>query len=277
MSDAEDWKFARWETRRMIIDLLRESSGLAGVRAALESSGRHMTVVRHLLAPPLSQDQFRLLAKRWSKATEKNGKPIRAEAADQISRVFEERRDNRLSPWLTTQRAPRMAELTAMLGAIAPLIAHQRLGTARRNRLALRQEQAAMELLEQRGWQRKPSSLITTGGSLTKQEFMHKARFKSGKKENQEIDIACGLGDTYVLAVECKVTNDETNSIKRMNDVLKKATAWRAHWGAYVLPAAILEGNIKFADVERLLEADVQVFWSHRLDMFADWLDANLK
>lgn len=134
-----------------------------------------------------------------------------------------------------------------------------------------------MTLLESRDWQRQQSRLITKGGALAKRQFMHKARFQSGRKENQEIDIACGLGDTYVLAVECKVTNDETNSIKRMNDILKKATAWRAHWGNFVIPAAILEGNIKFADVERLLEGQVEVFWSHRLDLFADWLDANLR
>ena len=276
-SDAEDWKFARWEARRMIVDLLRESSGLADVQGALVRSGRHMTVLRHLLAPPISQDQFRLLAKSWVKATEKSGRPIAAASADQISKVFEERRDKRLTPWLATQRPPRMAELLATLGAIAPLIANQRIATARRNRLAVRQEQDAISLLEARGWKRQQSKLITKGGALEQRQFWHKARFKSGKKENQEIDIACGLGETYVVAVECKVTNDETNSIKRMNDILKKATAWRSQWGEFVIPAAILEGNIKFSDVDRLLDAQIEVFWSHRLGAFADWLEANLK
>ena len=276
-SDAEDWKFARWEARRMIVDLLRESSGLADVQGALVRSGRHMTVLRHLLAPPISQDQFRLLAKSWVKATEKSGRPIAAASADQISKVFEERRDKRLTPWLATQRPPRTAELLATLGAVAPLIANQRIATARRNRLAVRQEQDAISLLESRGWKRQQSKLITKGGALEQRQFWHKARFKSGKKENQEIDIACGLGETYVVAVECKVTNDETNSIKRMNDILKKATAWRSQWGEFVIPAAILEGNIKFSDVDRLLDAQIKVFWSHRLDAFADWLEAKLK
>jgi hypothetical protein len=277
ISDAEDWKFARWEARRMIVDLFRDSSGLENVNTALTISGRHMTVLRHLLAPPISQDQFRLFAKSWIKATEKNGKPVKPAAADQISTVFEERRDRRLTPWLTAKRTPKMAELLATLGTVGPLIASQRLATARRTRLAELQERDAIALLEQSGWLRQQSRLITTGGALGVREFMHKARFKSGKKENQEIDIACGLGDTYILAVECKVTNDETNSIKRMNDILKKATAWRAHWGNYVIPAAILEGNIKFADVERLLEAQIEVFWSHRLNYFAEWLEGNSK
>lgn len=261
----------------MIVELLRESSGLADVQAALLKSGRHMTVLRHFLAPPVSQDQFRLLANTWPKATEKSGKPINAASAAQISTVFEERRDKRLTPWLTAQRRPTMLELLATLGAISPLIANQRIATARRNRLAARQEQDAISLLEVRGWIRQQGRLITKGGALDQRQFWHKARFKSGKRENQEIDIACGLGETYVVAVECKVTNDETNSIKRMNDILKKATAWRAQWGEYVIPAAILEGNIKFSDVDRLLDAQIEVFWSHRLDTFAEWLEINLK
>ena len=74
--------------------------------------------------------------------------------------------------------------------------------------------------------------------------------------------------------MECKVTNDETNSVKRINDVLKKATAWQAHWGSFVRTAALLQGVIAFKDVERLLEANVEVFWSHDLTKFEDWLTA---
>ena len=50
---------------------------------------------------------------------------------------------------------------------------------------------------------------------------MHKTRF-AAKTRPQEVDIACGLQGTFVLAIECKVTNDETNSVKRINDVLKR-------------------------------------------------------
>ena len=104
---------------------------------------------------------------------------------------------------------------------------------------------------------------------------MHKTRFVSGPNENQEVDIACGLRGTVVLAVECKVTNDVTNSVKRINDVLKKAAAWRSHWGSFIVSAAVLQGVIKFGDVKRLLDAGVEVFWAHQLDLFSDWLDSH--
>ena len=58
---------------------------------------------------------------------------------------------------------------------------------------------------------------------------MKKTKFATTTRP-QEVDIACGLGATMVLAMECKVSNDTTNSVKRVNDVLKKATAWREHW-----------------------------------------------
>lgn len=79
-----------------------------------------------------------------------------------------------------------------------------------------------------------------------------------------------------VLAMECKVSNDTTNSVKRVNDVLKKATAWREHWGSFVQPAALLQGTIGFKDVQRLTHAGVQVFWSHDLPRFERWIDENV-
>ena len=101
---------------------------------------------------------------------------------------------------------------------------------------------------------------------------MKKTRFATATTAHQEVDIACGLRGSYVLAMECKVTNDETNSVKRINDVLKKATAWKHHWGSFIVTAALLQGVIAPKDVQRLTDAGVEVFWSHDLEAFARWL-----
>ena len=93
---------------------------------------------------------------------------------------------------------------------------------------------------------------------------------------HQEVDVACGLERSYVLAMECKVSNDETNSVKRVNDVLKKAAAWKAHWGNFVMTAALLQGVIAPKDVQRLTDAGVYVFWSHDLEEFLAWLSAQM-
>jgi hypothetical protein len=105
---------------------------------------------------------------------------------------------------------------------------------------------------------------------------MHKAPFAT-KTQPQEVDIACGLGKTVVVAMECKVSNDRTNSIKRVNDVLKKAKAWQDQWGAFVQTAALLQGVIASKDVKRLLQAEIHVFWSHRLGDFEKWLAGKVK
>ncbi len=114
--------------------------------------------------------------------------------------------------------------------------------------------------------------MIDTRAAVPEKCFMHKTRFATATTTSQEVDIACGLAGSYVLAMECKVTNDETNSVKRINDVLKKAAAWKNHWGSFVRTAALLQGVIAPKDVQRLSDAGVLVFWSHDLLQFETWL-----
>ena len=133
-----------------------------------------------------------------------------------------------------------------------------------------------MTRLEAAGWEKLASTTIDSQASLQPKQFMHKARFASGLSGRAEVDVALGLKNTVVLAMECKVTNDETNSVERINDVLKKANAWKDHWGNFVQPAALLQGVVKLSDIERLLEGNVEVFWSHRLDLLDVWLNKKL-
>jgi hypothetical protein len=267
-----DWRDALTEAREMIGDALRASDFLCDLQGALTVSGRHMTVFRSLMAPPTSQDQFKLICSDWPKATEKSGNRIGPEQARLVAESLGEWLSPRLAPWLRYARRPRRRELYALMLATAPLIAAQRVATARRTRIAHVQEQTLIELLERNGWTKVASRTIDRQGALQPRQFMHKARFASGITGRAEVDVALGLRNAVVLALECKVTNDETNSVKRINDVSKKATAWRAHWGNFVQPAALLQGVIKMSDVQRLLDENVEVFWSHRLDLFGDWI-----
>lgn len=274
-SDAADWRAALWLARRAIIAFLRASSFLNDVSGALQKDGGHALALRHFLAPPISQDQFKLICPEWTKSSEKKRTKVSKDRADAVASVFAQRLSQRLAPWLRNNRSPTLGELSSTIGAIAPLIASQKIATAQRKRLSEIQESAVVDILIAKKWTRVQSGAVTTSAGLQAQHFMHKARFASGANENQEVDIACGLGGTVVLAMECKVTNDTTNSVKRVNDVLKKASAWKNHWGSFVRPAALLQGVIKTGDVQRLLDAGIEVFWAHRLDLFANWIDAN--
>lgn len=269
-----DWLFAVREAREFAKKALRASSFLRDIEAALVADGGHSLIFRQLLSPPLSQDQFKLVCPAWSKGAENTNKPLDAAAAAATARAIRERMDYSLAPWLTANRKAAREDVTQFLKVVSALLAMQRVQTARRKRLAFEQEYAVIQLLEENSWTRLPSQLIDTRAAVPPRHFMHKTRFATATTTPQEVDIACGLPKTYVLAMECKVTNDETNSVKRINDVLKKAEAWKKHWGTFVTTAALLQGVIAPKDVQRLTDADVEVFWSHDLDTFMAWLAA---
>lgn len=269
----KDWRASHVAARKQVIAALKRTNCLRDIRSGLEESGKHLTVVRHLMAPPISQDQFALLCADYPKRAETTGRGLTASAATSVEKVFLAGRDRLLTRWLDGNRHPSSAEVRNLLRGIVPLLSVQNIATMRRGRMSVEQESAVVRLLTARGWERQASGLISQPGEMQFQHFLHKVKFATENRP-QEVDIACGLEKSVVLAMECKVTNDETNSVKRINDVLKKAAAWQKHWGSFVKTAALLQGVIAFKDVARLLDADVSVFWSHDLQAFEEWLEA---
>jgi hypothetical protein len=274
-ADRADWLFAMRDARRTVADALRASRYLHAIEDALIADASHCLALRHMIAPPKSQDQFKLICSSFSKASENNGRPLLPPIAAAVAREIRQRLDPSILTWLSAGRAPNRKELESLLTRVPPLIAIQRLTTARRNRLALDQETAVIDMLIADGWTKLPSQQIDVRAAVPRKSFMHKTRFAT-RTQPQEVDIACGLRGTYVLAMECKVTNDQTNSVKRINDVVKKATAWRAHWGSFVETAALLQGVIHARDVQRLTDAGVEVFWSHDIPALRAWLNARI-
>jgi hypothetical protein len=223
----------------------------------------------------MSQDQFKLVCPDWSKGSENNRRPVTPAVAKATAEAIAQRIDTGLIRWaLGTQ--PSRRDVVSVLRVTAIVIALQKLATARRGRLSFDQEYSTITLLEEDGWTKLPSKAIDRRAAVPTKHFMHKTRFATSETASQEVDIACGLQDSYVLAMECKVTNDETNSVKRVNDVIKKAAAWKSHWGAFVKPAALLQGVVAPKDVQRLTDAGVEVFWSHDLAEFRLWLSAQI-
>lgn len=272
-SGLNDWHTKLRDARRMIAKALRASDYLRDIAGALAVNAGHMRTFRHLMAPPISQDQFILLCSDWSKGAENGGKAISASRATAASAIVHEWIDPGICGWLSSGRKPTLAEIRVVFLRTAPLIAHQDLATWKRNQIANQQEQEVIKLLDSKGWTKLPSKLIDKRATIPPRHFMHKTRFATNTTTPQEVDIACGLKDTYVAAMECKVTNDTTNSVKRVNDVVKKASAWKEQWGRFVVTAALLQGVISPKDVQRLTDNDVLVFWSHDLATFGDWLD----
>lgn len=268
---ADDWHAAHVSFQIQVIAALRATDCLRDVYGGLKVSGLHLTTLRHLMAPPISQDQFVLLCPKYPKRAETTGAGLTDDAALAVSAMIAAGRNRRLTRWLNDNQAPTFGQLRNLVRSVVPMLCVQNVATLRRGRMSAEQEAAVVRMLSARGWTKQSSGLISNLTDVKPQHFLHKARFATQTRP-QEVDIACGLPGTVVLAMECKVTNDATNSVKRINDVLKKSAAWQTHWGNFVRTAALLQGVIDYKDVERLLDGGVAVFWSHDLSAFESWL-----
>ncbi len=82
-------------------------------------------------------------------------------------------------------------------------------------------------------------------------------------------DVPARLRDGRLLLLECKVSNSAVNSLKRLNDVIKKAQRWRDSFGrGMCITAAVLSGVYK-VDHLFLAQRDVCIFWERDLNLGA--------
>ncbi|MCC6756066.1 MAG: XamI family restriction endonuclease [Solirubrobacterales bacterium] len=266
---AIDWGRAMADGRERVRALLASSSNLHNLAEALAADASHLTALRFLMAPPMSQDRFALVEPRYRKQ-ENSGGPLSSETARALADRFEEWAD---SSRVAALRSDDNVSHRLAVEVTASLIAAQSVQTLSRTRLAGGQEVAIEERLLSRGWVKESARTIDGLARLPPRSFMRKTKMITADGTVQEVDIACGLKGGRILAMECKVSNDQTNSIKRVNDVVKKAGAWQKHWGNFVATAAMLQGVFAKNEPIRLLQANILVFWSHDLDGFISWLE----
>lgn len=92
----------------------------------------------------------------------------------------------------------------------------------------------------------------------------------------RKADVVVRLHDTRLMAIECKVSNSATNSVKRLNnDAAVKAEYWIKQFGtAQVVPAAALAGVFKVLNLEQAQARGLSLFWSHDLDKLGAFIDS---
>jgi len=78
------------------------------------------------------------------------------------------------------------------------------------------------------------------------------------------------------MAIECKVSNSATNSVKRLNnDAAAKAERWISQFGkAQVVPVAVLAGVFKVLNLEQAQDLGLTLFWSHDLDKLGAFIES---
>jgi hypothetical protein len=78
------------------------------------------------------------------------------------------------------------------------------------------------------------------------------------------------------MAIECKVSNSSTNSIKRLNnDTAVKASTWLKEFGTnQVVPAGVISGVFKLNKLKQAQGAGLSLFWAEQLGVMLDWIES---
>lgn len=223
---------------------------------------------RYLMGPSISLDDLKILADTNSlnrRVLEKDAELVRS-----IVQIVIEGHDRRRFPWIMEGREPTEVERHAAVIASAALIAEQRTKTVRRTLGKNDQEQMVSNTFEASGFTRVlPRAIATIDQAPEAGEFCGESMLGSRKA-----DFVFRLFDRRILALECKVSNSSTNSVKRLNnDAAVKAKTWLAEFGnLQVVPAAVLSGVYKIHNLIDAQDRGLTLFWAHDLEKLTSWI-----
>lgn len=232
----------------------------------------YLIAFRYLPGPPISEDDLKILAD-----AKLSPKALR-EDKEMISRVLSVVRDGldrRRFPWLSDDREPSEAERHAAILASAVLLAKSTLETGRRSTSKTEQEGMVRDALRSYGLLPVPSRTVSTMADAPGLgEFCGESMLATRKA-----DFLVRLYDGRVMALECKVSNSATNSVKRLNnDAAIKAETWLKELGVvHVVPAAVLSGVYKLHNLQNAQKRGLTIFWAHDLEQLILWIHSTKK
>ena len=225
---------------------------------------------RYLAGPPISDDDLQVLAD-----VESITPSVLANNNEALHKVFEvifTIIDPHRFPWIANSTAPTEQQREAALLASSVLLAAQRIATERRNDGKTSQESKVKDYLTSRGFTEvAPVTITTIVKGPGPMQFCAECQFGERKA-----DVVVRLHDTRLLAIECKVSNSATNSVKRLNnDAAVKAEYWLKQFGmAQVVPAAVIAGVYKVLNLEQAQARGLALFWSHDLGTLGTFIDS---
>lgn len=267
----EDYLAHFQEVRVTVENLLEETVDLSRLRdeaVDILSDGALQETVRYLAGPPISADDLKVVAEAVL-----SGKALTADPA-MAQRVIDTIMlglDRQRFPWVSEDREPTETERAVAITSTAALVATRRVMTARANEAKGEQEQRVKDALAQAGFTEVATREISTLHQAPGVgEFCGESSFGTRKA-----DLVIRLWDHRVMALECKVSNSSTNSVKRLNnDAAVKAGIWISEFGtAQTVPAAMLAGVFKRHNLQQAQDRGLTLWWSHDLDQMLDWIE----
>lgn len=228
--------------------------------------------LRYLGAPPISEDDLKTLTGDSLAPTLVQGDPARAaRICDVILKILDPKR----FPWIYENRPAKREEISRALLASTVVAAAQRVQTSRRVDEKVAIEGAVRGLLVGAGWSRVPSP--KKGIKNIRRDAPEAKQFMEGVTLGGEgADFIVGLGDDRILAIECKGSNSEINSRKRINkEVANNAQSWLRQFGdGTLVPSAAIQGVFKPEYIAEVQDIPVVFFWGHRLEDLKAFLDS---
>ena len=227
--------------------------------------------LRYLGAPPVSEDDLKTLSGDSLAPTLVRDDPARAAS---ITNVILQILDPKRFPWVYENRNPSTEEIERAILASTVVAAAQRVQTSRRVDERIAVEGSVRGLLVGMGW--KEIAAPKSGIKSVRRDAPAPGKFMPGVKLGRNgADFVIGLYDHRLLAVECKGSNSEINSRKRINkEVANDAQAWLREFGEEtVIPAAAIQGVFKPSYIAEAQEIPVVFYWGHRLDDLKKFLE----
>lgn len=236
--------------------------------SAILNDSRAREVLRYITGPPVSEDDLMMLVETTSLSPARLSQDPALVSA--IIAFVHDWLDRRRFPWFRENREPPEYERNAAILATTALMAMRRLETMRRNDGKAQQEQHVEETLLGINLEKVATRKIETlPDGPGRGQFCRESMFGPRKA-----DFVIGLWDGRTMPVECKVSNSQTNSIKRLNnDAVVKAVGWKRHFGeGQVVPAAVLGGCYKLLNLEQAQKSGLTLFWAHDLQPMTDFI-----
>ena len=224
---------------------------------------------RYLAGPPISVDDLQILAAASLSPTQIKNDPA---TAQRIIETILLGLDRERFPWLAENREVTESERRTAVIASAALIASQRVLTSRASEIPARQERLVRDRLTAAGFvEDSPKAIPNVSAAPPIGHFCGESMLGTRKA-----DVVVRLWDGRVLAVECKVSNSQLNSIKRLtNDAAVKARVWREDFGvANIVPCAVLAGVFGLRHLKDSQERGLTLFWSHSINEMMAFIEA---
>jgi len=246
--------------RRILSQLFAETNDLRQLSSSAVTP-RYAAAVRYLTGPPVSADDLKTFATsvRFKTISE----PKRT--AEIVASLLDLLR----FPWISRQRGPTSVERDRAIQWTAGLWAVEAIRTGRRSDESRNQERTVRSLVERAGFRPHRSRRAHRPDEIPVGAFTGELSLGGPKA-----DVCARLRDGRLLAIECKVSNSELNSVKRLlREVGGKARQWQALFGTQVVTAAVLRGVFRPANVfEAQEDYSVAVFWEHHLGPLREFL-----